>query len=195
MLLLSFCLMTAIYARIRQLYLYTSFHLSQVLHQLDVGNNNGVPLLENTLEDTKRILRPKSVLLITTQLPTYIRDAIWYMQLQRGVTEKLANTLIPAKQYVALFEKHGYRCVAALNLLSATKTIFVDYHDPEGPLKEDWRVGTNEFGLADAQEVHEMEAKLRDLKENGNLRKFMEENDKTLEMGISTLFACVAHSF
>ena len=70
------------------------------------------------------------------------------MQLQQGVTEKLANTLIPAKQYVSLFEKHGYQCVASLNLLSATKMIFLDYHDPEGPLKEDWRVGTNEFGLA-----------------------------------------------
>ena len=53
----------------------------------------------------------------------------------------------------------------------------MDYHDPEGPLKEDWRVGTSEFWLADAQEVQEMEAKLRDLKEKGNLRKFMEEND------------------
>ena len=53
-------------------------------------------------------------------------------------------------------------------------------------------MGTSEFWLADAQEVQEMEAKLRDLKEKGNLRKFMEENDKTLEIGISTLFARVA---
>ena len=110
------------------------------------------------------------------------------MQVQPEVTDKLANALMPAKQYVALFEKHGYECVSALNFLSATKTIFVNYHDPEGPLKEEWRTGTNEFGMADVKEVEEMEAKLRDLKEQGNLRKFMEEHDKTLEMGISTLF-------
>ena len=161
------------------------------MHQLDIGNNNGVPLLEKTLHDAKRILRPKGALVITTQLPTYVRDAIWYMQIQPEVTEKMTKTLMPAKQYIALFKKHGYKCVSAMNFLSATKTIFVDYHDPEGPLNEEWRVGTNEFGLADGREIDDMEEKLLALKEKGKLRDFVEEHDKTLEMGISTLFVCV----
>ena len=48
----------------------------------------GLPLLKKLLHNTKRILRNKDVLVITTALPTSIKESLWFTQLHQPVTNQ-----------------------------------------------------------------------------------------------------------
>ena len=93
-----------------------------------------------------------------------------------------------------MFDKHGFQCSTAMNLLTATgANIYLNYLNPEAPLDEDWRQASNMFGIATDLEIKEMESVIREMKQNGTLETFMKENDHTHERGFVTLFfACIS---
>ena len=102
---------------------------------------------------------------------------------------------MPVQQYLSLFHKNNFKCVSALNLLTAAGDNLCDnYFDPESPLIAEWRKATGLFEIATDQEIKEIEEFLLDRKQKGTLEKFMKYHDHTQERGHETLFVCIALS-
>lgn len=148
-----------------------------------------VPIMETVLHNTKKILRPKGVLVITTGLPSTIKESIWYTQLHQPIADKLAKYFPSTREWLDLFIKCGFECVSAMNFLKSDK---VNHFDHEGPLREEWLLGTCVYASADDQEKKALDQTIMELKEKGLLKQFMDEHDRTLEMGMTTLFVCIS---
>lgn len=168
----------------------------QSLHHLDkFGDGRTYPVLEQALTGTHRVLKEDGVLLIMTDLSSTVRESLWFLQAHVGIREKIAQTYMPVQQYISLFQMHNFKCVSAVNLLTATGDNFLnDYFDPEGPLKDEWRRATSVFDIATDEEIKEMEGFLLDKKRKGTLEKFMIEHNHTQDRGYGTLFAYIAQS-
>ena len=166
----------------------------QVLHHIDQDwDGKNFPMVEKTLLNTKRILRPKGVLEITTVLQSTITQAMWCTQIHPGITEVIRKCHPSAKQYFDLFAKYDFHCVSAMNFLNtAASLIFKDYWNPEGPLNEEWRNVVHLCGVAGPAKEKEMEDIVLAMKENRTLEDFMLENDHTSERGLCTLFVCIS---
>ena len=166
----------------------------QVLHHIDKDwDGKSFPMLEKTLLNTKRILQPKGVLIITTILQSTITQAIWCNQIHPGITEVLSRCYPSAKQFFDLFAKCGFHTVSAMNFLNTeTSSMHTGYWNPEGPLNEEWRNAVHVCGVAGPAKEKEMIDIVLTMKKNGTLEDFMVQNDHTSERGLYTLFVCIS---
>ena len=96
---------------------------------------------------------------------------------------------------MTLFHKHSFKCVSAINLLTASgENLCNNYFDQEGPLMAEWRQETGLFEIATDEEIRDMEDFLLNKKREGTLENFMRRHDHTQDRGHETLFACIAQS-
>ena len=161
----------------------------------DARDGENFPRLEQALADVQRILRPRGMLIISTVLSTTVRESIWFLQLQAGIRDKLAKTHLSVNQYMDMFGRHGFRCVTAVNLLTATATnIYPNFLEPDSILDESWRQASNMFDVATNVEMDQMITAARDKKANGGLDAFVKENDHTSSRGFVTIFACTSYA-
>lgn len=66
--------------------------LFKVLHHLaSDGNGEDFPEIEQALEEAKRVLRPKGIVIIMEVTPTMIRESYWYTQLGRRLNIELLH--------------------------------------------------------------------------------------------------------
>ena len=114
-------------------------------------------------------------------------------QIHPEISEILYRIFPSLNQHMALFTKHSYKCVAALNmLLPRTPGCDNAYFNPEGPLDEDWRIATSMFQIAGPEKEKEMIQMVLDMKEKGTLKQFVVDHDRTSEMGVMTLLVCIS---
>ena len=66
-------------------------------------------MLEKALLETRRVLRPNGVLLISTCLPVIIQEAFWFTQIHQGYMDKLASLNPAAEEYLAIFDISGFQ--------------------------------------------------------------------------------------
>ena len=165
-----------------------------MLHHIDAESESGeFEGLKEALKGAKRILRPQGVMMITTVFPSQIKYSYWFTQIQPNAFRKMDQVCLTAEQWLALLSECGFRCVASLSLLRAhTPTIFVDYLNSQGPVEDDWRIGTSLFEISNDEELIEYENKVLNLKKKGMLKAFMRQHDRTPELGILVLFACIS---
>ena len=162
----------------------------QVLQDLEKPEDKReVSAIETTLRETKRVLRPKGLLVIATSFPELIRESLWYTQIYRPLGEKVAKYFLTSKEWTDLFDKCGFEVVSAVNSLISDK---VNHFDPGGPLREEWRLGTCVYACADDEERKALEDAIIDLKEKGLLKKFMEDHDRTGVIGMTTFYICTS---
>ena len=164
-----------------------------MLHHLD-SNPDGYtfPVIEQTIKETKRILRPNGNLFILCALSSTIKETSWILQLHSGYTERLARRFMSIEQYQTMFSICGFRFISALNLLNIQSQIFLpDYWDIEGPLKEGWRKATVLFDIATDKEINEIEDTVKELRNNGSLEEFVKLKDHSSERRIMTLLVAV----
>ena len=168
--------------------------LFQVLHHIEeINDYDNFPVIEKTLMETKRTLRPKGVLIALVPSPALVKESEWFTQLLPSVTDKLLQYLPTNKQYTDMFKKCGYRVVSEMNLLTgATPSLFTNYYDLDGPLKETYRTGTSAFDIASSDEIKEIETIVRGLKTTGRLKQFVNDHDRTAELGIASLYCCIS---
>ena len=150
-------------------------------------------MLEKTLLNTKRVLRPNGVLVIITVLKSTSTQAIWHTQIHPTITELVSKFYPSAKQYFDLFAKCGFYIASAMNFLNTeTSLMHTGYWNPEGPLNEEWRNAVHIFGVAGPAVEKELIDIVLAMKENGTLEDFMIQNDHTSERGMCTLFVCIS---
>lgn len=148
--------------------------------------------LEQTLRNTKRILRPRGLLVITTPLPAIVKECCWFTQFCPEVRDDVSQYSPSTEQYLDIFAKCGFSCVAAVNFLSkATPCALKNYFDPEGPLKREWRIGTYLYRNTTDAEIAQILSDMN-IKDKESLKNFMLEHDRSSEFGMMTLFVCVS---
>lgn len=145
--------------------------------------------MEDIFLETKRVLRPRGIMIIITCLPT-AKDVCWYAKLHKGLVDRYVKMFPTTKQYLDMFDKCGFECRTKLNLLGAD--LHKDYYDAVGPLKKEWRKGDSLFGFATNEEIQEIEMCMQKMKGNNTLEQFMRENDRVLDVGLLTLLVCTA---
>ena len=107
------------------------------------------------MDETKRVLHKNGILAIMACPPPLISEAIWFAQIHPTITDKLSKLTPTVKQYIALLNNHGFKCLSAVNLLPTTTSMYGSSLNPEGPLYEDWRTGTSMFELAGPKKENE----------------------------------------
>ena len=163
----------------------------KVLHHLDnTDNGENYPKIEATFRAAKRVLRPQGAMVIASILPTQIQKALWFCQLNYGLCERYIKRVPTLEQYMTMFEKTGFKCVTKISVLG--HELYENYFDPEGPLKEEWRKSDSIFGFATEQELQSIIQSVRDMNENGQMVKFIKDHDKSSEMGMIIILACIS---
>lgn len=145
--------------------------------------------MEAVFRETKRILRPKGIMVVIEVLPS-TRHAVWYTKLHEALCDRYCKMFPTVSQYLPMFDKCGFHCPTKFNILGTE--LLKDYFDPEGPLKKEWRKATSLYGYATEQEIQEIELFAREMQNKGTLYQFMKENDRTLEIGLLTVLLCVS---
>ena len=166
----------------------------QVLNHLEESKNGiDFPVLEKTLAQTKRVLRKNGLLLIITALPTIMRESIWFSQIHPDINDKLCKSYPSTKQNMDLFKKHRFQCISAVNLIPTTTCFFNNMClNPEGPLSKEWRDGVSMLQIAGPEKEKEMIQMVVDMKEKDTLVQFVDDHDRSSEIGIMTLYACIS---
>lgn len=163
----------------------------QSLQHVDIhADGQNYPVLEQTLDDTSRILKKDGLLILSNGLPSTLRESVWFLHLQSQIKEKLAKRQMSVDKIMDVFPNHGFRCVVGLNLLTiGGSNIYPRYLDQESPLSIEWRKATSMFEVASDQEIKVMEKTLLEMKQKGTLKQFIKENDHTSERGLICIFA------
>ena len=146
--------------------------------------------MEKMFLEAQRVLNTNGIMIITEVLPSTIRDAIWYSKLSKSLCERYCKLFPTVDQYLNMFEKHAFKCVAKFNILGIDN--YANYTDPYGPLKKEWRKGVSLFAVATEQEICDIEEYVRGMIEDGTMTKFVKEHERTLETGLLTIFLCVS---
>ena len=149
-------------------------------------------MIEATFREARRILRPNGTFIVAAAIPPQISQGIWFCQLSETLCERYANRFPTLEHYLAMLERSGFKCMTKLSVLGHDLYDDTMYSDPEGPLKEEWRKGDSVFGLATEQELKNIKDTVREMNNNGKMREFMKEHDKTSELGTIIVLACTA---
>ena len=148
-------------------------------------NRTEFSAIETTLRNAKKVLKPKGLVFISTSLPEMFTESMWYTQVYPPMAKKIASFFPTSKDWGNLFAKSGFEILSAMNsLIPDMKNNF----DPEGPFREEWRLGSCAFLCYNEEEEKASLKPFLDLKEKGLLRKFMEDHDRTAVIGMSTFY-------
>ena len=146
--------------------------------------------MEQTLQEAKRVLRPNGIMIIGDGLPWSLRHASWIAQLDTSLTERYSKLFPSVEQYDKMFEKCHFKLVSKLSILGSE--LIKNYYDPEGPLKKEWRDGMSIFGLATDMELRGIEEKVGNMIKEGTMEQFMNDNDKSSQIGFLTILTCIS---
>ena len=154
----------------------------------NTANGEDFPIMEQLFRETKRVLRPKGIMVVVNFLPQTGRKAIWFNQIHESLTERWLKLFPTIQQYEAMFENCGFQSFSKLNILGVD--MIKNYYDPEGPLKKEWRAASSYWGFATEKEILEIEKKVRKMNEEGTISEFIRKYDTVSETGGLTIIAC-----
>ena len=147
-------------------------------------------MIEKTLNEAKRVMASNGILFITEVLPSTIRDALWYSQLNQELCDRYCKHFPTVSQYLNMLETAAYKCVSKFNILGIDN--YDNYIDPEGPLKKEWRKGVSFFTVATEDEINDIENKVREMNEAGTIAHYIKEHERIFEIGLLTILTCVS---
>ncbi|XP_045196957.2 ubiquinone/menaquinone biosynthesis C-methyltransferase UbiE-like [Mercenaria mercenaria] len=159
-----------------------------VLNHLDQGNP-AFPKSVQTLKESRRVLLPNGVVVVSTMLPSAFSKVMWFSQINEKLTERFIENILPsAEQFEKMFKDAGIRCIQKMNILGSD--IYKSYYDIDGPLDEAWRRTSSYWTFATDGELDEVVQKVKDLKEKGQLENWVKKHDHSDTSGILTIYIC-----
>lgn len=140
------------------------------------------------LREAKRILKPNGLIIISSVLPAIIKYAIWYSQIHEGLTERFIKIMPSAEQFEVMFQSADLKCVQKTNVLG--HQILSDYYNAEGPLDETWRKPSSYWTYATEDEMDFIKKFVKNMKDKGELDKWVKEHDHVNTSGFLTVYMC-----
>jgi SAM-dependent methyltransferase len=150
--------------------------INQVLHHLPDDPEAGWPAHRRVLGECARVLRPGGVLVINTCSHAQTEHGFWTFHLIPRARAEILRRLMPLPALETALGACGIdprgRFVPVDAVLQGEA-----YLDPRGPLRAAWRAGDSIWALVEEAELAELERKLRDLDQRGELDAYVAEHD------------------
>ena len=150
--------------------------INQVLHHLADQPDAGWPAHRRVFGECTRVLRPGGVLVIDTCSHAQTESGFWTFHLIPRARAEILQRLMPLD---ALETALGACGIAPRGRFVPVDAVLQGeaYLDPRGPLRAEWRAGDSIWALVEAAELAEVERKLRDLHQRGELEAYVAEHD------------------
>ena len=150
--------------------------VNQVLHHIDDDKSAGYPRHAEVLRELGRVTRPGGTLVINLCSHEQVLYGWWYRELFPDAFERLRERLIPITTLVQLLDAE--RFVHHGNVVPVDAVFQgAAYFDPVGPLELSWRSGDSVFALATDSELEQGCSRIRAMKHDGTLSRFVKEQD------------------
>jgi ubiquinone/menaquinone biosynthesis C-methylase UbiE len=150
--------------------------VNQVLHHLSDRPEAGWPAHRRAFAELARVLAPGGVLVINTCAHHQMRAGFWPYPLIPEAHDDAIARLMPIDEIEDALRAVGLsprgRFVPVDAVLQG-----IDYHDPRGPLRADWRAGDSIWALVGDVQLAEVEARLRRLDDQGGLPDYVAAHD------------------
>lgn len=161
---------------------------NQVLHHLESGQDGGFDGHRIALAEAHRVLRSGGIVVVNCTSHEQLRQGFWHMHLIPTALDTLYDRCISTEKLEAILSETGFvlegRSVPLEGALQGAA-----YFDAEGPLKPEWRKAESSWALAPEQEIAAAEAKIRELRESGDLDAYLAEHDtERRQVGQTTYF-------
>ena len=161
---------------------------NQVLHHLEPSQEGDFDGHRIALAEAHRVLRSGGVVIVNCTSHEQLRHGYWYLHLIPTALRALYDRCIPVAKLEAMLSEIGFALEGRFVPLDG---VFqgAAYFDAEGPLKPEWRKAESSWALAPEQEIAFAEAKIRELRESGDLSTYLAEYDaKRRQVGQTTYF-------
>ncbi len=165
--------------------------INQVLHHLPDSDVAGYPAYRRVLQEFSRLLRPGGRLIINTCSHTQLRDGFWPYALLPQTVEKIRKKHVPLDELERLLEEYSFSPIARYVPVDAVIQGEA-YFDARGPLDKHWRDGDSFWAMATESELQQALAKLQKLDQRGELKQFMERQDRSRRNIGQVTFVCAS---
>lgn len=163
--------------------------INQVLHHLPDDAAAGWPLTRRVIGEFARVLRPGGVLVVNFCAHEQLRRGWWFFPLIEPVAERMIARHVPLDSLEGLMAEAEFdpvgRFVPVDAVLQGKR-----YFDPRGPLDPAWRAGDSVWATLSAQELSQVESRLRDMDARGELEAFVADRDAERSHVGQTTFVC-----
>ena len=163
--------------------------INQVLHHLPDDPGQGWPLTRKVIGEFARVLRPGGVLLANICTHEQIRRGWWFFSLIEASEERMIKRHVPLMELESICSGAGFdlrgRFVPSDAVIQGRS-----YFNPRGPLDAQWRAGDSVWAMLSADELADVEARVRGLDARGELEDFVADQDAYREHVGQTTFLC-----
>jgi SAM-dependent methyltransferase len=163
--------------------------INQVLHHLPEEASQGWPLTRKVIGEFARVLRPGGVLVINICSHEQMRRGWWTYSLIEAQAERMIARHIPLLELESIMSACGFdhcgRFVPNDAVIQGRS-----YFDPRGPLDEAWRAGDSVWSMLSAEELDQVQSRVRAMDAGGELEDFVAEHDAYREHVGQTTFLC-----
>ncbi|XP_045189765.2 uncharacterized protein LOC123547059 isoform X3 [Mercenaria mercenaria] len=164
------------------------YGVGHVLNHLDDEDDNEYPTCVEALKEAKRVLRKDGLIISSTVLPSTLKHAVWYTQLNTSLTERYIKRLPSLEQFEYMFQAADISCVQKMNISGSD--LQKVYHCLEGPLDSSWRADQVYWLSATEGDLNVVKQKIKELKAKGKLDEWVKQHDNVNTCGLLTIFVC-----
>ena len=165
---------------------------NQVLHHLELSDEDEFIGLAKTIEEAARILRKDGLLLINACSRAQIERAYWYYSLIPKARDKSLHATIGTYDLHALLSNNGFGNISRTVTLDAPLLGEANFN-AAGPLDPAWRAADSIWAFASEEEMDNALGSVEKMSATGKLFQFMQKGDEPrMEIG-QTVFWCAVN--
>ena len=165
--------------------------INQVLHHLPDDPEQGWPLTRKVIGEFARVLRPGGILLVNICTHEQIRRGWWFYALIAASEERMIERHIPLMELESIMTGSGFDVLGRF-VPSDAVIQGRSYFNPRGPLDGQWRAGDSVWAMLSAEELAEVQARVRAMEARGELEDYVADHDAEREHVGQTTFLCAA---
>ncbi|XP_064619601.1 demethylmenaquinone methyltransferase-like [Lineus longissimus] len=164
--------------------------INQVIHHLDQTKEH--PNIRKAMAEAFRVLKPGGVLIVNTSFPHQFAKGYWFYPLAPRVVDIFDTVLPDPKEMIQILKDVQF---SEPEIVVPLDTLFYSsmehYLHEDGPLRPEMKKSDSFWDKVTPDEWKGIEARIKEMKENGTLKQYIFENDKQrLEVGqLSLVFA------
>lgn len=161
---------------------------NHVLHHLETAETlPGLLNLQVLAREVARVLRPGGMFCLQTVTPEQHEQGYWWSVLIPDATTRLVIRLPSVERIRALLVQAGLT-VVDVQVPKDEILQGASYLDPEGPLKDAWRLGDSTWSLAAPAELEEAQERVRTHLAEGTMAGFLALRERSRkEVGQTTI--------
>ncbi|MFX1294727.1 MAG: class I SAM-dependent methyltransferase [Promethearchaeota archaeon] len=164
-------------------------HLDQETYFKGEVSIEDYPNFIKFIREAFRVLRPNGALLINTCSHQQQRNGYWWAELIPNAIERVIRKFPPITLIEEVLCKNNFHEIKIFVPLHSVLQ-GLNYLDPEGPLKSEWRAGDSTWSLATTKELTQALNCVREMNQNGTIHLYLESRERLRRKIGQTTFIC-----